>query len=271
MNHFVSLSSMWLNVHLHRNSLEMKIERVKNLNQVCDRVIHAWLFLPFVCLLIFILLALVSSMFYLPLKDTILKLMNSKIRFLIDNLATVKKKSEIESYFNFKGCVWPFVTPWTVTHQPPLPMGFSRQEFWGGLPFPSPGDLPNPGNEHRSLALQADSLPFEPLGKPSNSKRGLKNQSQRLAKGCHRWLPSVVHARLSPHPDLELCFHFGHLVSWDPVVKAHMDTPVSFPLGLDSNQRDAATASPGNNITIRHYLQVPTHLFNYLFLPRMML
>ena len=83
----------------------MKIERVKNLNQVCDRVIHAWLFLPFVCLLIFILLALVSSMFYLPLKDTILKLMNSKIRFLIDNLATVKKKSEIESYFNFKGCV----------------------------------------------------------------------------------------------------------------------------------------------------------------------
>jgi len=74
------------------NSLEMKIECVKNLNQVYDRIVHAWLFLPFVCLLIFILLALVSSMFYLPLKDTILKLMNSKIIFLIDNLATVKKK-----------------------------------------------------------------------------------------------------------------------------------------------------------------------------------
>ena len=70
----------------------MKTECVKNLNQVYDRIVHAWLFLPFVCLLIFILLALVSSMFYLPLKDTILKLMNSKIIFLIDNLATVKKK-----------------------------------------------------------------------------------------------------------------------------------------------------------------------------------
>ena len=92
-------------------------------------------------------------------------------------------------------CVWPFVTPWTVTHQAPLPMGFSRQEFWGGLPCPSPGDLPNPGNEHRSPALQADSLPFEPPGKPSNSKRGL-NQNQRLAKGCHRWPFSVVHSRV---------------------------------------------------------------------------
>ena len=66
----------------------MNIERVKNLNHVCDRAVHAQLFLPF-CLLIFILLALVSSMFYLPLEDTILKLMNSKIIFLIDNLATV--------------------------------------------------------------------------------------------------------------------------------------------------------------------------------------
>ena len=249
------------------NSLEMKIECVKNLNQVYDRIVHAWLFLPFVCLLIFILLALVSSMFYLPLKDTILKLMNSKIIFLIDNLATVKKKKVKLKV----SCVWPFPTPWTVTHQPPLSMGFFRQEFWGGLLFPSPGDLPNPGNEHRSPALQADSLPFELPGKASNSKRGLKNQSQCLAKGCHRWLPSVVHARLSPHPDLELCFHFGHLVSWDPVVRAHMDTPMSFPLGLDSNQKDAATASPGNNIIIRCYLQVPPHLFNYLFLPRMML
>ena len=45
-------------------------------------------------------------------------------------------------------------------------MGFSRQEYWNGLPFPSPGDLPDPGIEPRSLALQADSLPSEPLGKP---------------------------------------------------------------------------------------------------------
>ena len=57
-------------------------------------------------------------------------------------------------------------TPWIVACQPPLPVRFSRQEYWTGLPFPSPGDLPNPGIEPGSLALQADSLPSEPPGKP---------------------------------------------------------------------------------------------------------
>ena len=52
-------------------------------------------------------------------------------------------------------------TPWIVTHQAPLPMKFSRQEYWSELPFSSPGDLPDPGNEPRSPALQADSLPTE--------------------------------------------------------------------------------------------------------------
>ena len=51
------------------------------------------------------------------------------------------------------------VTPWTVARQAPLSMGFSRQEYWSGLPFPSAGDFPNPGIEARSPALQADSLP----------------------------------------------------------------------------------------------------------------
>ena len=51
-----------------------------------------------------------------------------------------------------------FVTPWTVAHQAALSMGFSRQEYWNGLPFPSPGDLPNSGIKPRSPALQADSL-----------------------------------------------------------------------------------------------------------------
>ena len=54
-----------------------------------------------------------------------------------------------------------FATPWTVAYQAPLSMGFSRQEYWSGLPFPSPGDLPNPGIEPRSPALQADALPSE--------------------------------------------------------------------------------------------------------------
>ena len=59
-----------------------------------------------------------------------------------------------------------FATPWTVTHQVPPSMGFSRQEYWSGLPFPSPGDLPDPRIEPRSPALQADTLTSEPPGKP---------------------------------------------------------------------------------------------------------
>ena len=58
------------------------------------------------------------------------------------------------------------MTPWTVAHQTSLSMGFSRQEYWSGLLCPPPGDLPNPGIKPRSSALQADSLPSEPLGKP---------------------------------------------------------------------------------------------------------
>ena len=58
-----------------------------------------------------------------------------------------------------------FGTPWTVAHQAPPSMGFSRQEYWSGVPFPSPGDLPNPGIEPRSPALPADTLTSEPPGK----------------------------------------------------------------------------------------------------------
>jgi len=58
------------------------------------------------------------------------------------------------------------VTPWSVACQAPLSMEFSKQEYWSGLPFPSPGDLPNPGIKPRSSALQADSLPFEPSVRP---------------------------------------------------------------------------------------------------------
>ena len=59
-----------------------------------------------------------------------------------------------------------FATLWTVAHQAPPSMGFSRQEYWSGLPFPSPGDLPHPGIKPRSPALQADALTSEPPGKP---------------------------------------------------------------------------------------------------------
>ena len=62
-----------------------------------------------------------------------------------------------------------FVTLWTVAHQAPLPMGFSRQEYWSGLPCPLPGDLPNPQIKSEfpaAPALHVDSLPTEPPGKP---------------------------------------------------------------------------------------------------------
>ena len=68
------------------------------------------------------------------------------------------------------------MTPWTVAHQAPLSIEVSRQEYWSGLPFPSPADLPNPGIQPRSPALQADSLPSEPPGKPIDSQCNAKNK-----------------------------------------------------------------------------------------------
>ena len=68
------------------------------------------------------------------------------------------------------GHIWLFVTPWTVAHQAPLSMGFSRQEYWSGLSFPSLGRLPNPRDPHLLCLLhwQAGSLPLEPPGKLPN-------------------------------------------------------------------------------------------------------
>ena len=60
-----------------------------------------------------------------------------------------------------------FVTPWTVARQAPQSMGFSRQEYWSGYPFPSPGHLPNPGTERTSPALVAEFFITEPPGKAS--------------------------------------------------------------------------------------------------------
>ena len=71
-------------------------------------------------------------------------------------------------------CVRPFATSWTVAPQAPSSMGFSRQEYWNGLPFPSPGDLPDPGIKPRSPALQADVLLSEPPGKPKRDAKKYK-------------------------------------------------------------------------------------------------
>ena len=75
----------------------------------------------------------------------------------------------IDSAVKLLSCVQIFATPWTVAYQASPSMGFSQQEYWSGLPFPSPGDLPNPRVEPRSPALQADALTSESPGKPLNS------------------------------------------------------------------------------------------------------
>ena len=71
-------------------------------------------------------------------------------------------------------------TLWTVACQAPLSMGFSRQEYWSGLPCPPPGDLPNPGIKHRSLTLQVHSLSPEPQGKSQNTGVGSLFLLQRI-------------------------------------------------------------------------------------------
>ena len=72
-----------------------------------------------------------------------------------------------------------FMTPWTVAYETPPTMEFSRQEYWNRLPFPSPGDLPNPGIKPGCPALQADALPSEPPRKPNKEKPDKENQMKK--------------------------------------------------------------------------------------------
>ena len=102
------------------------------------------------------------------------------------------------------------MTSWTVAHQAPLPMGFSGQEYWSGLPIPSPGDLPNPGIQLGSPALQADSLPAEPSGS--------------LISGLHSlilicligWLLTAItlNCPLSLCKVILTCIHFPEVETW---------------------------------------------------------
>ena len=69
-----------------------------------------------------------------------------------------------------------FVTLWTIAHQAPLSMEFSRQEYWSGLPFPSPGDLPDPGFKPASPALAGEFFTMEPPGKPNGMLPSAKNE-----------------------------------------------------------------------------------------------
>ena len=91
----------------------------------------------------------------------------------LGNQATLFLPHSVVSEVKSLSRVQLFATLWTIAHQAPPSIKFSRQEYWSGLPFPSPGDLPDPGAEPGSPTLQADALLSEPLGKPHSG--GLHN------------------------------------------------------------------------------------------------
>ena len=122
-----------------------------------------------------------------------------------------------------------FGTPWTVAFQDPQSMEFSRQEYWSGLPFPSPGDLPDPGTEPRFPTLQAVALPSESPGKPN------------LRPLLPRWTPCVTVCWV-PYQTLHMSNHIPYSVfmrqmasidqfyiwgNWDP------GEVITFPVPLD--------------------------------------
>ena len=96
------------------------------------------------------------------------------------------------------------VTPWTVACQAPLSTGLSRHEYWSGLPFSSPGDLPDPGIDPGSPALQADSLPTELRGKPQIKRRHEVKRRLFLARKAMTNLDHIIKSRDFPLPK-EVC------------------------------------------------------------------
>ena len=121
------------------------------------------------------------------LKDDAVKVLHSICQQIWKNEAVATGLEKVSFHSNPKQWVseWVkplshvrlFATPWTVAYQAPPSMGFSRQEYWNGLPFPSPGDLPNSGIELGSPTFQVDTLTSEPPGKPK----------ERDAKECSNY------------------------------------------------------------------------------------
>ena len=110
-------------------------------------------------------------------------------------------------------CVQLFVTPWTVPCQTPVSMAYSRQEYWSRLSFPSPGDLPYPGIEPRSPALQADALTSEPPGK-RNTKECSKYYTIALTSHTSKVMLKILQAKLQKYmnhelPDIQAGFRKG--------------------------------------------------------------
>ena len=125
---------------------------------------------------------------------------------------------ECEVKWKLLSHVWLFATPWTVACQAPLSMEFSRPEYWSGLPFPSPADLPNLRVEPRSPALQVNSLPSEPPGKSPT-----KNIQS---------LVSSVSQPGNPFQGLHLCLSLSHMHTQNHAkhIGTHMHTCLLSPM-----------------------------------------
>ena len=112
-------------------------------------------------------------------------------------------------------CIRLFATPWAVAHQAPLSMGFSRQEYWSGLPFASPGDLSQPGIEPAFPELTGRFFTSEPLGKPSYTHNHTHTHSFRF----FFWgSPSYIHTQTHTHT------YSFRLFLGKPQLHTHRDT-----------------------------------------------
>ena len=106
-----------------------------------------------------------------------------------------------------------FATPWAVAYQAPPTMGFSRQEYLSGLPFPSPGHLPDPGIKPRSPTLQADALSSEPPGKPINKILKYVNENACVCANFLQSCPTLCDPMDLAHRAL-LSVGFARILEW---------------------------------------------------------
>ena len=160
-----------------------------------------------------------------------------------------------------------FATLWTVAHQAPPSMEFSRQEYWSGLPFPSPGDLPNPGTKPGSPSLQADALPSEPPGNLMSI--GSSNQ-------CHNGSDQFQHCldALSPansilhHPSLlagsEEQIKFTCLELIELVIRATQNSSLQIPLSSLKRKKKSELSHGFRECEFMSHHTISHHPLNFL-------
>ena len=129
---------------------------------------------------------------------------------------SILKTFTVQTHVSLVSRVWLFEAPWTIACQAPLSVEFSRQEYWSGLPFPNPGDLPDPGMEPGSPALQADSLPSVSQSVQSLSRVQLFVTPWTAARQASL---SITNSRSLPKPmSIELVMPSSHLILCRPLI-----------------------------------------------------